>query len=123
LADVDEEIKLSGDDTIRHLRQIAQAPGELQWRLELVATIDRMRVQQEVSTRGILQSLKSIRKDVSHLTPTRLAELMNAQIAEKMKPRDRDMNRLWKAAVWVLEKFVTIALGGLLMYIGLKKGS
>jgi predicted XRE-type DNA-binding protein len=117
---VDEDFKLSGDDTMRHLRAIAQAPGELQFRLELVAAIDRIRVQQEVSTKGIVQMLNRVRKDVSHITPTKLAELVNAQLEEKLKPRDRDVNRMWKASIWLLEKAATIGIGVVMTLIGLR---
>ena len=117
---VHEEFKLSSDDTMRRLRTIAQTPGELQWRLELLSTLERMRLQQEVTSRGILQMLGRLRKDVSHITPMKLAELVNAQIEEKLKPRDRDVNRLWKAAIWLLEKAATIGLGVVCTLIGLK---
>jgi hypothetical protein len=115
-----DEFKLSSDDTMRRLRTIAQSPGELQWRLELLSTLDRMRVQQEVTNRGIVQMLTRIRKDVSHITPMKLAELMNAQIEEKLKPRDKDINRLWKAAIWILEKSATVGIGVVCTLIGLK---
>jgi len=117
---VDDEFKLSTDETMRRLRTIAQAPGELQWRLELLTTIERMRVQNEVSTRGILQMLSKVRKDVSHITPMKLAELVNVQIEEKLKPRDRDVNRIWKSAVWLLEKAVTIGIAVICTIAGIK---
>jgi len=105
---------------MRRLRTIAQAPGELQWRLELLSTLERMRVTTEVSNRGILQMLARIRKDVSHITPMKLAELVNVQIEEKLKPRDRDVNRLWKAGVWLLEKTATVGIGVACTLLGLK---
>jgi hypothetical protein len=117
---VDEEFKLSSDDTMRRLRTIAQSPGELQWRLELVSTLERMRVQAEVSTRSILQTQNRIRREISHLTPSKLAALMNAQLEEKLKPRDRDVNRLWKAGVWLLEKMMTIGISVVCTLIGLR---
>jgi hypothetical protein len=113
---VDEEFKLSSDDTMRRLRTIAQAPGELQWRLELLSALERMRVTQEVSNRGILQMLHRVRKDVSHITPMKLAELVNAQIEEKLKPRDRDVNRLWKVGGWIAER-AALVVG---TYLGIK---
>jgi hypothetical protein len=120
ISDVDDEFKLSTDDTMRRLRTIAQAPGELQWRLELVAALDRVRLQQEISNRGILQMLKRLQRDVSHITPVKLAELVNAQIDEKLKPRDKDVNRLWRGAVWLLERIATIGIGVVCTLIGLK---
>lgn len=117
---MDEQFKLNSDDTMRRLRQIAQAPGELQWRLELLSTLERMRMTSEVQNRGILQMLAKVRKDVACLTPMKLAELMNAQIDEKMKPRDKDMNRIWKSGVWLLEKAATIGITVVVTMIGLK---
>ena len=117
---MEEEFKLSSDETMRRLRTIAQAPGELQWRLELLSTLERMRVTQEVSNRGILQMLHRVRKDVSHITPMKLAELVNAQLDEKLKPRDRDVNRLWKAGIWFLEHAATVGIAVLCTLIGLK---
>lgn len=102
---------------MRRLRTIAQSPGELEWRLELLSTLDRMRVQQEVTNRGILQVMGRLRKDVSHLTPMKLAELMNAQIDQKLKPTQKDVNRLWKGSMWVIERAATI---GIALFIGMK---
>lgn len=116
----DEEFRLSTDDTMRRLRGIAQSPGELKWRLELVATLERMRVTNQVQTRGMIQVLKRMRRDMSHLTPTKLAQMINAQVEEKLKPRDKETRRLWKAAIWLLEKFATIAIGVVCTLIGLK---
>jgi hypothetical protein len=117
---VDEEFKLSTDDTMRRLRVIAQAPGELQWRLELLTTLERMRVTAEVSTSSILQNQRKLHKAIEHLSPVTLAKTINAQIDEKLKPRDRDVHRLWKAAIWLLEKAATIGIGVVCTLIGLK---
>lgn len=115
-----DEFKLSTDDTMRRLRTIAQSPGELQWRVELLASLERMRVQQEVSNRGILQMLARMQKDVAHLTLTKIAEIVNTQIDEKLKPRDREVNLLWQAGVWLLEKAATIGIGVVCTLLGLK---
>lgn len=117
---MDEAFKLSTDDTMRNLRAIAQTPGELQWRLELLSTLERMRVTAEVTSNSILQNQRQMQKTMAHLTPMKLAELMNAQIEEKMKPRDLDVNRLWKAGIWVLEKGATIGIGVVCTLIGLR---
>ncbi len=115
-----DDFKLTDDDTMRRLRVLAQSPGELQWRMELLATMDRMRIQSQVSTRAILQSQKAIEKSLSHLTPTRLTALVNRELEEKLKPRDRDVNRLWKASIWILEKAATIGIGVVCTLLGLK---
>jgi hypothetical protein len=54
--------------------------------MELVAALDRMRVTQEVSTRTIIQNQGRMRKEMAHLTPTKLAELINLQ--QKRKEQD-----------------------------------
>jgi hypothetical protein len=115
-----DHFRLSSDETMRNLRTIAQTPGELQWRMELLATLERMRVTQEVSSRALVQSMTRLRKDISHLSPTKLAELVNAQLAEKLEPRDKDVNRLWKASIWLLERAATIGIGVVCTLIGLK---
>lgn len=120
LARVDDEFKLSSDETMRRLLSLAQSPGELQWRLELFDTLRNMRVQQEVYNKGILQMLGKVRKDVSHLTPTKIAELVNAQIVEKLKPLEKEQSRMWKASMWLLEKAATIGIGVMCTLIGLK---
>jgi predicted DNA-binding transcriptional regulator len=117
---VDDEFKLSSDETMRRLLSLAQSPGELQWRLELLDTLRSMRVQQEVYNKGILQMLGKVRKDVSHLTPTKIAELVNAQITEKLKPLEKEQSRMWKASMWLLEKAATIGIGVMCTLIGLK---
>lgn len=117
---VDDSFRLSTDDTMRRLRTIAQSPGELQWRLELLSTLERMRVTAEVSTASILQNQRKMHETLEHLTPTRLAKLVNAQIEEKLKPRDRDVGRLWKAGIWLLEKAATIGIGVVCTLIGIK---
>lgn len=105
---------------MRRLLALAQSPGELQWRLELLETLRGMRVQSEVSTKGILQMLARLRKDVSHITPVKLAELVNAQLEEKLKPLEKEQGRMWKASIWLLEKAATIGIGVVCTLIGLK---
>lgn len=117
---MDEQFKLSNDETMRRLRTIAQAPGELQWRLELLSTLERMRVTAEVSTSSILQNQRNMQKSMLHLSPIKLAEIINAQFEEKLKPRDKDVNRLWKTAIWLLEKGATIGIAVACTLIGLK---
>lgn len=117
---MEDDFKLSKDETMRRLRIIAQSPGELQWRLDLIATLERMRIQQEVSASSIIQNQRRLETAIKHLTPVKLAALVNAQIDEKLKPRDRDVNRLWKAGVWILEKILTLGLGVAATLLGLK---
>jgi hypothetical protein len=113
---VDEaEFKLSGDDTMRRLRTIAQSPGELAWRLELVATLERMRVSQEIATRALIQSQKRLKDSITHLSPMKLAELINAQIEQKAKERDAVIYR--KGRQQVLHHIVTAAISLAIGYV------
>jgi hypothetical protein len=95
---VDEPpFKLSGDDTMRRLRTIAQAPGELKWRLELLATLERMRMEQEVATRSILQNQRAMQKTLQSLTPVELAKSINREIDSHEKSLDSERYRAgWK---------------------------
>lgn len=117
---MENEFRLTADETMRRLRVIATSNSELEWRFELLAMLERMRVQQEVTNSGILLSLGHVKTSVSHVTPAKLAELVDVKIEEKMKPIDRDANRLWKAGMWILEKSATVALAVFCTFIGLK---
>lgn len=109
---------------MRRLRIIAQSPGELQWRLELLSTLERMRVTSEVSTSSILQNQRKLHKAIEHLSPVRLAQFVNTQIEEKLKPREqlreRFIDRLWKHGAWLLEKLLTIGIAVACMHFGIK---
>lgn len=121
---MDEQFKLSSDDTMRRLRTIAQSPGELQWRLELLSTLERMRMQSEVSMSSILQNQRKMQKVLDDLTPMELAKIINRQIDQKLKPRqeirERFIGRLWKHGAWLLEKLLTIGIAVACMHFGIK---
>ncbi len=104
---MDDNFKLSGDDTMRRLRSIAQTPGELQWRLELLATLERQRIQADVNHRGIMQVLRGQQKILDGLSATRLAALVNAQIEQKRK--DTDSGK-WRATTKSLVSHLVTAL-------------
>lgn len=111
----EEEFKLSSDDTMRRLRQIAQAPGELQWRLELLSTLERMRISNEIAQRGIMHTLARMRKESTHLSPIKLAELMNAQI---LQSRTTQESGRWRIAVkWFLSHAGTAIVTLLCAYL------
>ena len=113
-----DRFRLSDDDTMRRLKAIAQAPGELQWRLELLSTLERMRIQQEVTSNGILQELKRVKS--AQITRTELAQIINIQIKEKTEPERKDVNRLWKGATWLLEKFASVGIAVVVALLAVK---
>lgn len=92
-----DQFRLKDDDTMRRLRAIAQAPGELQWRLELVATLERMRISNEVATRSILQNQRTMQTTLKSLTPVELAKSINLEIDQREKNKDSERYRAgWK---------------------------
>jgi hypothetical protein len=94
---VDDEYKLRSDDTMRDLRRVAQAPGELEWRLSLVSAIERMRLESQMAYRSLLQNQKNTQKTLQSLTPVELAKSINREIDQREKNRDSERYRAgWK---------------------------
>ena len=82
---------------MRRLRAIAQTPGEFQWRVELLATLERMRLSHEVGIRAMLQNQRAMQKILSSLTPVELAKSINREIDQREKNRDSERYRAgWK---------------------------
>lgn len=115
----DIPFKLSTDETMRRLQTIAQSPGELEWRLNLLDTLGRMRVQSEVTSKGLFQRLSQIQK--AQISRTDLAEIINAQIKEKTAGDKKELHRVVKVLLWLAEKFATIAIGVACTLLGLKE--
>jgi hypothetical protein len=94
---VDDDFKLRSDDTMRRLRQIAATPGDFEWRMELIATLERMRMEHQIATRTILQNQRTTQKTLSSLTPVELAKSINREIDQREKNRDSERYRAgWK---------------------------
>lgn len=107
-----DDFKLQSDDTMRRLRSIAQTPGELQWRLELLDTLNRMRVSQEIANRAIASSLVRVRREISHLTPSKIEAQIDRRIESK---RDTRQASNWRAGVgYVIHALQAIAIAYLL---------
>lgn len=85
---------------MRRLRVVSQQQGEFQWRLELLDALNRMRVNQQVANRALIQSQARLRKEMAHLTPAKLALLINAQIEEKRKEQDAGRYRAGLKSLW-----------------------
>jgi hypothetical protein len=113
-----DDFKLS-DDTMRGLRNIAQAPGELQWRLELLAKLERMTMKQELFTRAVLGELKRLKEQ--QIKPGKITDIVRAELDEKTRQTDKDVSRLWNASVWLLEKAAIIGGTYFAIWLGLKK--
>jgi hypothetical protein len=99
---------------------MAQSPGEFAWRMELLATLERQRIQNEVGIRAVLQELARVKK--AQWEPEKLVKMIKAQVAEGLKPDESDFKTsvLWKAGIWFLEKGATIGIGVVCTLIGLK---
>lgn len=102
---------------MRRLRAISQTPGELQWRMELLATLERMRLSHEVGIRAMLQNQRAMQKILSSLTPVELAKSINREIDQREKNRDSAKYRGgWKSLrshtlTALIAIFVTIVSG------------
>lgn len=93
----EDDLKLSSDETMRHLRRIAQSPGELEWRMELLAAIDRMRTSNDLAFRSILANQRTTQKTLSSLTPIELAKAINREIEQYERTKDSAKYRSgWK---------------------------
>lgn len=121
--DVVDEFKLKDDDTMRRLRAIAEQRGEFEWRRELLESLTRMRINQELANRGILQSLARMRKEMAHLTPTKLATLVNTQIEEKRKEQESDRYRagIRRLVDHIATAIVSIAIAYILLRLRVKQ--
>lgn len=92
-----DQFRLKDDDTMRRLRAIAQTPAEFQWRMELLATLERMRMSQEVAVRAILQNQRLTNNTLKALTPVELAKSINREIDQREKNKDSERYRAgWK---------------------------
>jgi hypothetical protein len=110
-----DDFKLSKDDTMRHLRTIAQTPGELQWRMELLATLDRLRTQHEVAVRGILQTLQRLEKKT--VGRAEIAEIANTQIHQHRRDTESVKWRATSKVLWTnLATALFTLLGAYLLY-------
>ena len=110
------------DDTMRHLRTLAQAPGELNWRIELLAYIGNKNTETLLAIQNLVSEVRSIKKSQS--APGELSRVIKAEVESQVKvavgPEKKDVARLWKAGMWVLEKAVVAALGAGGVLLGLK---
>ncbi len=110
------------DDTMRHLRTLAQAPGELNWRIELLAYIGNKNTETLLAIQNLVSEVRSIKK--SQFAPGELSRVIKAEVESQVKvavgPEKKDVARLWKAGMWVLEKAVVAALGAGGVLLGLK---
>lgn len=103
--DEQDEFSLHGD-TVRNLELLAQAPGEVRFRLALARSIDGIRtdlklMQAEFGARFKVQEERKI------MGPTDVARTA----AKEFAPIKKDVERLWSAGMWVLIALGTLAFG------------
>lgn len=110
------------DDTMRHLRTLAQAPGELNWRIELLAYIGNKNTETLIAIQNLTTVVKDMKK--TQFAPGELSKVIRAEVESQVRaavgPEKKDVARLWKAGMWVLEKAVVAALGAGGVLLGLK---
>jgi hypothetical protein len=83
-----DQFRLIDDETMRRLRTLAAAPGEFEWRVELLAKLARMDTQRAIDTRAILKSQSDMAKILKGLTPVELAKAINREIDEREKAKN-----------------------------------
>lgn len=110
-----DDFKLN-DDTMRDLRRIAQSPGEFEWRMELLAKLERINARHDLFVRAAVNELK--RLDREKLGPIAVTKLVNKEIDERQKVSKGWMKRMERAAIWLLERAALLGFA----YLGIKLG-
>lgn len=87
--------------------------------MELLAKLERITVQHLMFSNAVLAELKRLKK--GQVGPIRITEIVRTELDEKLKVTTKDVNRLWKASMWVLEKAAIIGGTYLAIWVGLKK--
>jgi len=110
-----DEFRLN-DDTMRDLRRIAQSPGELEWRMELLTKLERINLRHELFTRATMTEFKRLHKEKTNLT--QVTRAINIELDERLKPAKSVAKQIGKGAIWILERCALIAFA----YMGVKLG-
>jgi hypothetical protein len=110
-----DDYKLN-DDTMRDLRRIAQSPGEFEWRMELLAKLERYNQEHDLFVREAVKELKRLDKVKPGLTE--VTARIQLELEEKLKPAKGVAKQLGKGALWVLERMALLGVA----YIGVKLG-
>jgi hypothetical protein len=113
-----DEFKLS-EDTMVGLRAIAANSGELEWRIELLAKLQRITEQQELFTRAVVGELKRLK--AAQVGPVRITEIVRTELSEKLKVTNVKVNQIWKVGVWLAERAALGGLTYLAIWLGMRK--
>jgi hypothetical protein len=102
--DEKDEFTLHGD-TVRNLELLAQAPGEVRFRLGLARAIDGIKTDIKLMQGEMNAKFKVIEDEQKKaVTLTQVGKTA----AREFAPIKKDVERLWNAGVWLL-----IAMGGI----------
>jgi hypothetical protein len=111
----DTEFKLSTDATMDRLQQIAQEPGELRWRQDLLRAMERDRITRDIQARSTVQQLGEIRKLLKELTLQKLEVRIDKRIEAKRKELD---GTKWRTTVkWIMTHVGTALVSLLAAYL------
>ncbi len=81
---------------MRDLRRIAAAPGEFEWRMELLAKIERMQVERIMSNQTVKNSLDAVQRELSRLSPSKLEITIDKRIEHA---RDKRHASTWRTTL------------------------
>jgi hypothetical protein len=105
--DEKDEFTLHGD-TVRNLEVLAQAPGEVRFRLGLARAMDNIRTDIKLMQADMNAKFKALEKEQrKSVTLGQVA----AAAAKEFEPTKKDVERLWGAGKWFLVAMGTIAVG------------
>lgn len=109
--DEDDFKLLSTDDTIRHLKDDAWQSPDVKWRLDILNKMDKQSTQLRRLGTVTIAEFKKLRKELRHvLSPMTLQDTIDKRIAEKLQPLNKDVGRMWKAGIWIIEHLAPVAL-------------
>lgn len=112
-----DEFKLN-DDTMRDLRRIAQSPGEFEWRVELLAKLERYNQEHDLFVREAVRELK--RLDKVKLDLTEVTKWVRIELDERLKPAHSVLLGAKKTGLWLIERIALIGFTYLAIKLGLK---
>ncbi len=104
---MDDDYKLSDDDTFRHLETIAHSPSEVRFRLSIVYALKGLRREVQASRKEVLQRIERAEKAI--LGPGKVTHIVKTEMREdqRVAKLETDVKRLW----WFLGILVVAIIG------------
>lgn len=104
---------------MRDLRRIAQSPGEFEWRMELLAKMERINQRHDLFSRACVAELKKLNKE--KLGIKQVNDRVIIELDARLKPVKSVAKTLGKGAIWVIERMLLLGFAYLGIKLGLKQ--